>query len=328
MALKVKSFVFEDPNFHDTPTVENDEGTRQFTDQIRSPMQKRIAVIMKGSETEVGKTIVKVIRDDGTEQYETVVDGDAHHWSVNDYGEVLLHVSHNSTRELKLLTATGEVKWTVDVSGLSIKGVALGTSYAVVFLSGGTARFYSTADGSLASEVDTDRPNFHGPFLCSHDGYWGVCDGHNYATVFVAVDGTWYAYGAPNNRGSPHTTDAYASVVGTKRGYLIFRTGEKVEIGTSDDRVWVAPSGDVAMLIRNEQIELYSIWKGGYSLMTTTSFAAGQSGCISADLSFYGKYALILHNTNDVCVYDLKNETFKDKVHNALGSRAVMACAD
>jgi len=328
VALIVKSFLFIDPSFQDTPTVANDEGTRQFADQIRSPMQKKIAVIMRGTGDEAGKTIIKVIRNDGTEQYEVVVNGDAHHWSVNDYGEVLLHTVQNSTRELVLLTATGEIKWTVDVSGVGINGVALGTSYAIAFLSGGKVRFYSTADGNLVNEVNTGAPNLYGPYLCSHDGYWGVCDGGSYTVMFVSKDGEKHWYYFPDDRGTPHSIDAYASVAGTYRGYIVFRTGEMMEIGDASDRVWIAPSGDCAMLVRDQQIELYSIWKTGHSLMTTTSFAEGQSGCISADLSFYGKYALILHNSNDVCVYDLQNATFKDSLHNPFGSRAVMVCAD
>jgi len=329
VALVVKSFVFEDPSFHDSPTVENDEGTRQFVDQIRSPMQKKIAVIMKGSGAELGKTIVKVIRNDGTEQYEVLVDGDPQHWSVNDYGEVLLHVTENSTEKLKLLSATGEIKWTIDVSGLTVRGIALGTDYAIAFVGDKNVRFYSTADGSLVNEVVTNAIRLRGPFLCSYDGYWGVCNGDTMeeTAVFVSADGSHVRWG-PGERAGPHTTDAYASLVGTAQGYIIFRSGENMELGDSDDRVWVAPSGDYAMLVRNQQIELYSIWKTGYALVSTTPFADGQSGCIWADLSFYGKYALILHNTNDVCVYDLKNATYKDKLHNPLGSRPVIVCAD
>jgi len=327
MALKVKSFVFEDPNFHDTPTVENEEVAYQFIDQRRSPMQKKIAVIMKSTTSPPG-TRVKVIKEDGTEQYEVDVDGDPNKWAVNDYGEVLLYVTHDSTKELKLLAATGDVKWTVDVSDLSIRGVAVGTSYAIAFISGATLRFYSTANGNLVKEVSTGRPEVYGPYFCSHDGYWAVCDGQDYTTLFVSVDGDVYCYDPPDNRGAPRTTDAYASVVGTAKGYLVFRTGEMVEIGTGDDFVWVAPSGDCAMLIREQKIELYSIWRAGFAKMTETPFAADQTGCISADISFYGKYALILHNTCDVCVYDLKAQEYKDSVHNALCSRAVMVCAD
>ena len=328
MALIVKSFLFEDSSFRDTPEVVNDEGTRYFCDQIRSPMQKKIAVIMKGTGDEEGKTIVKVIRELGSEQYEVVIDKDAKKWSVNDYGEVLLYTEHNSTKELVLLTASGEIKWTVDASGLDIKGVALGTSYAVVFLGDGKVRFHSTADGSLASEVDTGASPIMGSFFCPHDGYWGVCAGPGFATIFVSKDGEYHNYFIEYGRAQPLTTDAYASVVGSSKGYIIYRTGEQIEIGSSDDRVWVAPSGDVAMLVRSGQIELYSISKSGYTLISTTPFAEGQSGCIWADISFYGKYALILHDTNDLCVYNLEEEAYKDKLHNPLGSRPVMTCAD
>lgn len=328
MALTLKSFVFEDPSFRDTPEVVNDEGTRQFLDQIRSPMQKKIAVIMAGTGAEAGDTIIKVIRDNGTEQYEIVyVDTEANCWAVNDYGEVVLHALQNSSRVLMFLTATGDIKWVVDLGMVGARGVGSGTSYAILFTLGNVVRFYNTADGSLVREVNTGEM-VYGPCFCSHDGYWGVCGGPDNSVFFLSADGEIHHYDVPDGRGQPHTIDAYASVVGTAKGYLVYRTGEKIEIGTSDDRVWVAPSGDVAMLVRSGQIELYSISKSGYSLLTTTPFADGQSGCISADLSFYGKYALILHNTNDVCVYDLKNATYKDKLYNPLGSRAVMACVD
>jgi len=333
VALVVKSFVFEDPSFRDTPEVVNDEGTRVFLDQIRSPMQKRIAVIMQGTGGEAGDTIVKVIKEYGSEQYEIVyADTDAHHWAVNDYGEVLLHAIQNSSELLMFLSATGDIEWVADVTGLSVVGVALGTSYAIAFLSNGTVKFYNKADGSLANTVNTGAPHCASPFFCSHDGYWGVCEGGKYAgsVLFVSVDGEIHHYydDSPAARDyRPNNIDAYASVAGGARGYVIYRTGEIVTIEESK-KVWVAPSGDCAMVVSGGQIKLYSITKSGCSLMTTTPFADGQSGCKSADISFYGKYALILHDTDDLCVYDLKNATYKDYLDNPLGSRAVMACAD
>jgi len=337
MALLVKSFVFEDPVFHDTPTVENEEVSMEFLDQIRSPMQNKIAVIMKSTTAPV-KTRVKVIRNDGTEQYEVDVERNPIHWAVNDYGEVLLYGSYESdgstVYELILLAATGDIKWAVDVTGIpNVHGVALGTDHAILFYhptepNRGMAKFYSTANGSLEATVDFGIVgDMRGRYFCSYDGYWGVCYyGGN--TTFVSKDGDVIRHKCGDRVSQPHSADASASVVGITKGCLIFRTGETVEIGSEDDRVWVAPSGDCAMLIREQKIELYSIWPGGYALLTETPFADGQSGCIEADISYYGKYALVLHNTNDVCVYDLKNTTFKDKLHNELASRPVIVCAD
>jgi len=137
MTLYVRSYSFSDPNFSDTPVVENDEGSRTYLHQVRSAGQQYIAVIMKEI-TDTENTVVKVIKKDGTKLYETVVNKSAKLWDVNDNGEVLLYtetvINGSTVRELVCLDNTGGIKWTVDLGGTEVDAVELGTSYAGIVM--------------------------------------------------------------------------------------------------------------------------------------------------------------------------------------------------
>jgi len=354
MTLYVRSYSFSDPNFSDSPVVENDEGTRTFQDQVRSAGQQYIAVIIK-EVTGTENTVVKVIKKDGTELYEVTINKSAKLWDVNDNGEVLLYtetVSNGSTtRELICIDNTGSVKWSVDLGSTTPNAIEIGTDYAGI-VAGSNVRFYSVADGSEVNAFDT------GYSITGNGKYqkcYGSADGftlaypakpasETYGVVFANADGdswyyeygyTWkfYITGRDIHCGR---VSVWRQERGTYKWYfiVIYRTGEKPTIDTGQNP-HDAPPGDCVISPCGEwiiwaynKVSLYYVTTTELKHISDTSYASGQSGEKYIDLSFYGKYALILHDSNTLCVYEVKTQTLKDSLDNPLGTRAVMLCSD
>ncbi len=345
MTLYVRSYSFSDPNFSDSPVVENDEGTRTFQDQVRSAGQLYIAVIIKEI-TDTENTVVKVIKKDATELYEVVINKSAKLWDVNDNGEVLLYTettSNGSTvRELVCIDNTGSVKWTVDLGGTTPNAIEIGTDYAGIVV-GSNVRFFSVADGSEVKSFDTGY-SFSGNG--SYQQCYGSADGFTLAykhqsgntghVVFANADGDFWACKISDYISWFFITgrDIHCGRVsvrrrdtgGEHRMDIVFRTGEKKTID-GDGEFIISPCGEWAIRAKNK-IWLYYVAISGLKQISETSYASGQSGQKYIDLSFYGKYALILHDSNTLCVYEVKTGAHKDSLDNPLGTRAVMLCSD
>jgi len=354
MTLYVRSYSFSDPSFSDSPVVENDEGTRTFRDQVRSAGQQYIAVIIK-EVTDTENTVVKVIKKDATELYETTINKNAKLWDVNDNGEVLLYtetVSNGSTtRELICIDNTGSVKWSVDLGSTTPNAIEIGTDYAGIVV-GSNVRFFSAADGSEVNSFDT------GHSITGNGKYqkcYGSADGFTlvYPTkpasdkngvVFANADGDVWYYEYGNTRQLFITgRDIHCGRVSVWQQWVsyrwifsaLFRTGEKPTIDTGESP-YSAPPGDCVISpcgewiawAYNNKIRLYYVAQSELKEISETSYASGQSGEKYIDLSFYGKYALILHDSNTLCVYELKAQAHKDSLDNPLGTRAVMLCSD
>ena len=362
MTLYVRSYSYSDPNFSDTPVVENDEGSRTYMHQVRSAGQQYIAVIMKEI-TDTENTVVKVIKKDGTELYETVVNKSAKLWDVNDNGEVLLYtetVSDGSTvRELVCIDNTGSVKWTVDLGETEVDAVELGTSYAGIVY-GDHVKFYSASDGSEVKEVFTEvefRSNWEGgkyqECYGSNTGFTLVYKGADNKIVFVNADGDYWIYDAPfpynyckkfwitgrdTSCGrisiiSQAAEGAACQPYDTARLLsVIFRTGEVVSIGLSkgvEAGVFIiSPCGEWVMNARDGKIYLYYVTTTELKSISETDYHPDHTGEKSGELSFYGKFALILHDDNVLVAYNLKEQAYRDTLNNPLGTRAVMLCSD
>lgn len=332
MTLYVRSYSFSDPNFSDTPVVENDEGTRTFQDQVRSAGQQYIAVIIKEI-TDTENTVVKVIKKDATELYEVVINKSAKLWDVNDNGEVLLYtetISNGSTvRELICLDNTGSVKWSVDLGGTTPNAIEIGTDYAGI-VAGSNVRFFSVADGSEVNAYDTGYQ-----FEQNRDQQcYGSADGSTLAyrhstncVVFANVDGDFTKVCVPGEGIYLTGRDIHCGRVSTHIGYVLFRTGEVVG-RTGGDYVIISPCGEWLVRAASGKVQLYYVTTSELKYIKDVNYASGVSGEKSIDLSFYGKYALVLHGNNILCVYDMKAEMAKDTLDNPLGTRAVMLCSD
>jgi len=362
MTLYVRSYSYSDPDFSDTPVVENDEGSRTYMHQVRSAGQQYIAVIMRET-TDTENTVVKVIKKDATELYEVVINKPAKQWDVNDNGEVLLYTETASNgsvvRELICIDNTGSIKWTVDLGDTEVDAVELGTSYAGIVY-GNHARFYSASDGSEVVDVNTGvefRSNWEGgkyqECYGSNDGFTLVYQGAGYKVVFVNADGDYWVYDV-RFRGNycrnmwitgRDTSCGKVSVVTQSylgsscypadyRGVLmvIFRTGESPYIDCpSGERVGeciISPCGEWVIRAYNGKIYLYYVTATELKLISETEYHPDRSGEKSADLSFYGKFALILHGDNVLQAYNLKEQAYRDSLDNPLGTRAVMLCSD
>jgi len=347
MTLYVRSYSFSDPSFSDSPVVENDEGTRTFRDQVRSAGQQYIAVIIKEI-TDTENTVVKVIKKDATELYEVVINKNAKLWDVNDNGEVLLYTettSNGSTvRELICLDNTGSVKWSVDLGGTTPNAIEIGTQYAGIVV-GSNVRFFSVADGSEVNSFDTGH-SFSGNG--KYQPCYGSADGFTLAyrsdrdVIFANADGDIWDVYAEGIRGLYITgRDIHCGKVSIWRRAgdyvwyfgVVYRTGERVEIrtGVTADAIpgdcVISPCGEWLIRAYNK-IYLYYVTQSELKSISETSYASGQSGQKYIDLSFYGKYALILHDSNTLCVYEVKTGAHKDSLDNPLGTRAVMLCSD
>jgi len=340
MTLYVRSYSFSDPSFSDSPVVENDEGTRSFQDQVRSAGQQYIAVIIK-EVTGTENTVVKVIKKDATELYEIVINKSAKMWDVNDNGEVLLYtetVSNGSvTRELVCIDNTGSVKWTLDLGETIPDAIEIGTQYAAI-ITGSNVRFLSVDDGSEVNSFDTGYSHSSNG---SYQQCYGSADGFTLAyksgsrIVFANADGDIWAVDTGSTKWMYITgRDINCGRVSTRKEdqwggrymHIIFRTGEKPHI-SADGEFLISPCGEWAIRAKNK-IWLYYVTSSELKLIGEISYASGQSGQKSIDLSFYGKYALILHDSNTLCVYELKTGVHKDSLDNPLGTRAVMLCSD
>jgi len=343
MTLYVRSYSFSDPDFSDTPVVENDEGTRSFQDQVRSAGQQYIVVIIK-EVTDSENTVVKVIKKDATELYEVVINKSAKLWDVNDNGEVLLYtetITNGSTvRELVCLDNTGSVKWSKNLGDTTPNAIEIGTEYAGIVV-GSEVRFYSTADGSEVKSYDT------GYSFSGNGGFqqcYGSANGYTLAyksgeyVVFADAGGDYTAVHI-GSLGWAHITgrDIHCGRVSVQmedsggHAYqkVVFRTGEQPSVSGNGICV-ISPCGEWLMVIwvGIEKVYLYYVTATKLEKISETPFASGEEWCKSIDVSFYGKYGLVLHESNNLCVYELKTGTFKDSLTNPLGTRAVMLCSD
>jgi len=329
MTLYVRSYSFSDPNFSDTPVVENDEGTRSFLDQVRSAGQQYIVVLLR-EVTDTENTVVKVIKKDATELYEMVLNKAAKLWDVNDNGEVLLYTETASNgsilRELMCFDNVGNLKWSVDLGSIKADAIEIGTQYAGIVY-GSNVRFFSAEDGSEIRDFNTGKSFTHNaeyqPCYGSANGFTLAYRSGNYA-VFANADGDyWEVY--------LHETsyltgrDIHCGRVSTHNGKVVFRTGEVVGGGNGEHMI--SPCGEYLVCALNK-LYLYYITAEGLIKVSDMPYADGKTGEKFVDLSFYGKYALVLHENNELCVYDLKTKTFKDCISNPLGTRAVMLCSD
>jgi len=362
MTLYERSYSFSDPNWSDDPVVENDEGTRTHLGQVRSAGQQYIAVIIQEI-TDTENTIVKVISKDASEKYEVSVNKHAVLWDVNDNGEVLLYAETQSgetlVKELVCLSNTGTVKWTVDLTTElgegSVGGIEIGTQWAGIIY-GDTVKFYDVSDGSEVKSVSTGinwASNSNGGLYqeCygSSDGFTLVYKGSGNKAVFVNKDGDIWAYtltfGANANRKiwitgrdvncgrASITTYSWDSTYGKTyyRYHVVYRTGEMpyIQFVNAPMYKWlISPCGEWAILAQGSKIALYYVRTTGLTHISDTDYASGKSGEQSIDLSFYGKYAIILHDSNELYAYQLKDGVVKDSLSNPLQSRAVMVCSD
>jgi len=354
MTLYVRSYSYSDPSFSDSPVVENDEGSRTYLHQVRSAGQQYIAVILKEI-TDTENTVVKVIKKDGTELYEVVVGKSAKLWDVNDNGEVLLYTETTTNgsvaRELICLDNTGSVKWTVDLGETEVDAVELGTSYAGIVI-GDHVKFYSASDGSEVKDVTTGEPfesNWEGgkyqECYGSADGFTLVYKSSNLRIVFVNADGDYWIYYP--SFAHPHDKRVWitgrdincgrVSVItqsedgGTGRRMIVcFRTGEQpmISVGGAKGEFIISPCGEWVICAHDGKIYLYYVTTTELKLISTTDYHPSHSGEKSADLSFYGKFALILHNDDVLVAYNLKEQAYRDSLDNPLGTRAVMLCSD
>jgi len=360
MTLYVRSYSYSDPNFSDTPVVENDEGSRTYMHQVRSAGQQYIAVIIKET-TDTENTVVKVIKKDGTELYEVVVNKPAKQWDVNDNGEVLLYTETASNgsvvRELICLDNTGNVKWTVDLEDKEVDAVELGTSYAGIVY-GDHVKFYSASDGSEVAEVPVGvefRSNWEGgkyqECYGSNTGFDLVYKGADNKVVFVNADGDYWIYDVPFyytedkkfwitgrdtscGRVSVITDSRDRNYPHPRRRILVvfFRTGENPQIllptNEATGEFVISPCGEWVIRAYNGKIYLYYVTTTELKLISETDYHPDHTGEKSAELSFYGKFALILHEDDVLVAYNLKEQAYRDTLDNPLGTRAVMLCSD
>jgi len=357
MTLYVRSYSYSDPNFSDTPVVENDEGSRTYMHQVRSAGQQYIAVIIKET-TGTENTVVKVIKKDGTELYEVVINKAAKQWDVNDNGEVLLYtetvINGSTVRELICLDNNGNVKWSVDLGETEVDAVELGTSYAGIVY-GDHVKFYSASDGSVVKEVvmgvgfESNWANGkYQECYGSNDGFTLVYRGQDNKLVFVNADGDYWIYDVPFTKEYQRKfwitgrdtscgrvsliTESYHSPSWWRILVVFFRTGESVQIslGANEEagEFVISPCGEWVIRAKGGKIRLYYVTTTELKLISETDYHPDHSGEKSADLSFYGKFALILHGDNVLVAYNLKEQAYRDTLNNPLGTRAVMLCSD
>jgi len=362
MTLYERSYSFSDPNWSDNPVVENDEGTRTHLGQVRSAGQQYIAVIIQET-TDTENTIVKVISKDATEKYEVTVNKHAVLWDINDNGEVLLYTETQSgetlVKELICLSNTGTVKWSVDLTSelgdASVGGIEIGTEWAGIVYND-IVKFYDVSDGSEVRSVDTNinwASNSNGGLYqeCygSNTGFTLVYKGSDNKVVFVNKDGDLWAYtpsfGYDSERQCWITgRDVNCGVVSVEthsrwngyenrrtRYHVIRRTGEAAYLNFEEYEPYkwlISPCGEWAILAQDSSLKLYYVKLAELVHISDINYASGHSGQQSIDLSFYGKYAIVLHGSNELYAYQLKDGVVKDSVSNPLQSRAVMVCSD
>ncbi|RLI08038.1 hypothetical protein DRO24_01925 [Candidatus Bathyarchaeota archaeon] len=361
MTLYERSYSFSDPNWSDDPVVENDEGTRTHLGQVRSAGQQYIAVIIQEI-TDTENTVVKVISKDATELYEVTVNKHAVLWDVNDNGEVLLYTETQSgetlVKELVCLSNSGTVKWTVDLTAElgegSAGGIEIGTEWAGIVYND-IVKFYDVSDGSEVQSIDTNinwvsnsNDGLYQECYGSNTGFTLVYKGSDYKVVFVNKDGDLWAYtpSFPYEHGrelditgrdvdcgivSVRTFSRYGETNPRTRFHVIRRTGEVVYLefsGYLSYKWLISPCSEWAILAQGNKIALYYVKSTGLLHISDIDYASGKSGEQSIDLSFYGKYAIILHDSNELYAYQLKDGVVKDSLSNPLQSRAVMVCSD
>lgn len=363
MTLYERSHSFADPDFSLLPVVENDEGSRSHLDQIRSVGQQYIAVIISDI-TDTENTVVKVIKKDATELFEVVISKSSKLWDVNDNGEVLLYTETQAgaslVKELTCLTAAGGVKWSIDLTtelgGCSVHAIELGTAWAATVLYD-LVKFYDGGTGAEVKGLHTGVnwvTNWNGGLnqecYGSNTGFNLVYKGTGDKVVFANKDGDFWDYlityfyssnksywitGRDTGCGRVSIEQTSQNVDYPSDWYhrvmVMWRTGERVEVllgETAIERFVISPCGEWAMRALSNKVVEYYVTLSEMIEIGETSYGTGKVGQRSIDLSFYGKYGMVLHNDDELWAYQLKDKVSKDHLDNPLRSRTVMVCSD
>ena len=361
MTLYERSHSFTDPDFSLLPVVENDEGSRSHLDQVRSVGQTHIAVIISEI-TDTENTVVKVIKKDGTELFEVVISKTSKLWDVNDNGEVLLYTETQAgavlVKELTCLTIAGAVKWSVDLSTElgedSVQAIELGTAWAAIVY-GDYVKFYDGGTGVEVKDFHTGInwvTNWNGGLnqecYGSNTGFNLVYKGTGDKVVFANKDGDFWLYDvtyrAPESRSFWVTgrdigcgrvsIESESAHMGHfhRDASVMWRTGEVVGIYLSSDvsiaRFLISPCGEWAMRALDNKIIEYYVTLSEMIETGETTYVVDKVGQRSIDLSFYGKYGIVLHEDDELWAYQLKDKVSKDHLDNPLRSRTVVVCSD
>lgn len=366
MTLYERSHSFVDPDFSLLPVVENDEGSRSHLDQVRSVGQTHIAVIISDI-TDTENTVVKVIKKDATELFEVVISKSSKLWDVNDNGEVLLYtetqIGATLTKELICLTIAGAVKWSVDLTAEleenSVQAIEIGTSWAAIVY-GDYVKFYDGGTGVEVKDFHTGTnwvTNWNGSLnqecYGSNTGFNLVYKGTGDKVVFANKDGDFWIYSVIYNsiycnnfwitgrdiscgrisieNRSYNGVSCVVTVDGVFAIQILWRTGELVALSITHqeiERFLISPCGEWAMRASNNKIEEYYITLSEMIKTGETDYGLGKIGQQSIDLSFYGKYGVVLHEDDELWAYQLKDKVSKDHLDNPLRSRTVIVCSD
>ena len=368
MTLYERSYSFSDPNWSDNPVVENDEGTRTHLGQVRSAGQQYIAVIISeetDTENTIVKVISKDATEKyevSISKHAVLWDindnGEVLLYTETQSGSELV-------KELICLTNTGSVKWSVDLSTElgddSVGGIEIGTEWAGIVYND-IVKFYDVSDGSEVRTVDTDinwvsnsSGGLYQECYGSNTGFTLVYKGNGNKVVFANKDGDFWAYNVPlaydycvgywitgrdvncgrvsiltkcNNQSNCMGTNYYRYAVMWRTGETIYTQLTSPYNAPLHYKWLISPCGEWAIRAEDSKIVLYYVKSTGLMHISDLDYASGHSGQRSIDLSFYGKYAIILHESNELYAYQLKDGVVKDNVSNPLQSRAVMVCSD
>ncbi|MCK4328211.1 hypothetical protein KAX02_00055, partial [candidate division WOR-3 bacterium] len=94
------------------------------------------------------------------------------------------------------------------------------------------------------------------------------------------------------------------------------------------ERFLISPCGEWAIRALNNKIIEYYVTLSEMIKMGETTYVIDKVGQRSIDLSFYGKYGMVLHEDDELWAYQLKDKVSKDHLDNPLRSRTVMLCSD
>ncbi|RLI48430.1 MAG: hypothetical protein DRP09_21455 [Candidatus Thorarchaeota archaeon] len=356
MTLYVKGYYFNGANF--SLVYNQNEGERIYLDQIRSPSQSYAAVFLRES-TDTDNTVIHLFRNDGTQVYRLAVGEPAKQWAVSDAGEVLIYTEVPSGDEVEKIircyNSAGSEKWHVTLTGIldnqTVAAVGIGTEYASVVYSD-TVRFYDVDTGTNTKIVQPaqitgrEAPPFYN-MRYSSSGRWiaYVYPGYHSLTItFVKSDGTYFQRTRnldiqPSNRCILSADAACSRVLITGRDgvhnswrptlfyrdtstYISFdywAGGEGSPRGQA-----ISPCG--SWLTKDST--LYQIKADGIEEFKSIAWASGESGCWDCDLSYYGRYLLVRHDSGKVWAYDFEDEIELDYVENPLKSKVIILCAD
>jgi len=358
MTLYVKGYYFNGANF--SLVYNQNEGERIYLDQIRSPSQSYAAVFLRES-TDTDNTVIHLFRNDGTQVYRLAVGEPAKQWAVSDAGEVLIYTEVPTDEDekekiIRCYNSAGSQKWSVTLTGIlgnqTVSAVGIGTDYASVVYSD-TIRFYDVDTGENTKIIQTGKDiggsqvaGFYN-MRYSSTGHWIVYLHHTsngIEVLFVNSDGSWYAWKREDSglHGKSCRTILSADAACSKviatfrystqswRHTLFFReTGRVATFDYSETTSLpraqsISPCGSWL----NKESTLYQIKADGVEEYKSIAWASGESGCKDCDLSYYGRYLLVRHDSGKVWAYDFEDGIELDYVENPLKSKVIILCAD